>query len=392
MEKHRICYFLVASVFAFILTACGGSSSDVTTSDDGSSSDDTSSSDNDSNTYLMGGSIQGEPLVLTATVSTLAGSAGTSGYLDGTGTATLFKNPVQVTTDGTSLYLADTGNHTIRQIVIASGEVSTLAGSAGNTGHNDAVGTAALFNTPYGITTDGSNLYVSETGNNTIRKIVIATGQVTTIAGSAGDTGSTDGIGTSARFNIPTAITTDGENLYVTDTSNYTIRKIVIETGEVTTLAGIVGSIGSDDGPGTVARFNFPYGITTDGTNLYIGDTANATIRQLVIATADVTTLAGSPGMTGSIDDIGVNARFMSPEGMTSDGTNLYVPDVSNHTIRKVVIATREVTTLAGSAGLSGSTDDIGSAARFYGPQGITTDGIMLYVAENGNHTIRKIE
>jgi hypothetical protein len=104
--------------------------------------------------------------------------------------------------------------------------VTTLAGSAGSSGSTDGTGTAARFNNPSGITSDGSNLYVADSGNNTVRKVVIASGVVTTLAGTAGSYGSTDGTGTAARFNNPSDIITDGTNLYIADFGNNTIRKI----------------------------------------------------------------------------------------------------------------------------------------------------------------------
>ena len=163
-------------------------------------------------------------------------------------------------------------------------EVTTLAGSpsgSASSGSTNATGTAARFKYPQGITTDGTNLYVADHGNHMIRKIVIATGAVTTLAGSS--SGYTDATGTSARFKNPRAITTDGTNLYVADLENHMIRKIVISTGAVTTLAGSTSS-GSTDATGTSARFNYPQAIITDGTNLYVADTDNHLIRKIVIA------------------------------------------------------------------------------------------------------------
>jgi hypothetical protein len=113
---------------------------------------------------------------------------------------------VDVASDGTNLYVVDSSNNIIKKVVISSGDVSTFAGSAGDAGSTDGIETAARFNSPQGITTDGTNLYVTD-GNNTIRKIVISTGEVTTLAGSAGDAGSTDGTGTSAKFSSPKGIT-----------------------------------------------------------------------------------------------------------------------------------------------------------------------------------------
>jgi hypothetical protein len=155
-----------------------------------------------------------------------------------TTSAGTFNSPSGITSDGTNLYITDTGSNTIRKIVISTGDTSTLAGStAGSAGSTDGTGTAALFNSPSGITTDGTNLYVADTGNNTIRKIVIATGEVTLFAGSStGASGSTDGVGTASLFHSPSGITSDGTNLYVTDAGNNSVRKIVTSTKSVTTL------------------------------------------------------------------------------------------------------------------------------------------------------------
>jgi sugar lactone lactonase YvrE len=330
-------------------------------------------------------------VISTRVVTTLAGTAGIPGSADGTGGAARFNRPCSITTDGTNLYVADLMNNTIRKIVISTRAVTSIAGAAGSWGFADGTRGAARFNRPDGITTDGTNLYVTDKFNHTIRKIVISTGAVTTLAGTADSYGSTDGTGSAARFHYPNGITTDGTNLYVADTVNNTIRKIVISTGAVTTLAGTAGIPGSADGTGSAAGFNWPYGITTDGTNLYVADTYNYTIRKIVISTGAVTTLAGTAGLPGSADGTGSAARFYRPSGITVDGTNLYVADTYNYTIRKIVISTGAVTTLAGTAGSIGSADGTGSAAGFNWPSGITTDGMNLYVSDTDNYTIRKI-
>jgi sugar lactone lactonase YvrE len=325
------------------------------------------------------------------TLAGMAGAAGTGGSADGIGKAASFHAPKGITTDGPNLYIVDSLNHTIRKIAISTGEVTTLAGTAGAIGFADGVGPAASFHTPFGITTDGTNLYLTDGDNHTIRKIVISTRTVSTLAGT-GQRGSIDAIGTGASFYSPRAITTDGTNLYIADTHNHTIRKIVISTGEVTTLAGAAGRMGSNDGIGVAASFNLPDGITTDGTNLYVADSYNNTIREIVISTGEVTTLAGAAGRMGSNDGIGVAALFQYPCGITSDGTNLYVVDSYNHTIRRIVLSTGAVSTLAGTPGKGGSTDGTGIAASFTFPNGITTDGFNFYVTDRGNNTIRKIQ
>lgn len=268
----------------------------------------------------------------TGVVTTLAGSAGVTTHpsgsvSDGTGTAARFYGLQGITTDGTNLYVVD-GEYTIRKVIIATGVVTTLAGAAypdTPAGSTDGTGAAARFYNPQGITTDGTNLYVVDSGNSTIRKVVIATGVVTTLAGSVGVVGSVDGTGPAAQFNYPTGITTDGMNLYVTD--RHIIRKVVIATGVVTTLT---------DGAGIVAWFDYPYGITMDGTNLYVTDHYIHAIRKVAIATGVVTMIAGSAGMIGSSDGTGIAAQFNYPAGITTDGLNLYVADSLNHTIRKI--------------------------------------------------------
>ena len=332
----------------------------------------------------MGGSIQGGLLSLSTAVTTLAGSS--SGYADNaTGTSASFNNPYGITTDGTNLYVTDTNNHRIRKIVIENGTVTTIAGQSDN-GSTDGTGTSASFYKPYGITTDGTNLYVADFGNHRIRKIVIDNGTVTTLAGSS--QGSTDGTGTSASFDGPYDVTTDGTNLYVAESGEHKIRKIVIDNGTVTTLAG-TGSQGNEDtAPGISARFYRPQGITTDGTNLYVADYSNHRIRKIVIDNGTVTTLAGSS--SGSTDNAtGTSASFKKPRGIATDGTNLYVAD-DNHRIRKIVIDNGTVTTLAGSS--SGLNEATGTSALFDRPFGITTDGKNLYVADWDNHRIRKIQ
>ena len=340
----------------------------------------------------MGGSIQGTELSLSTAVTTFAGKQGLSGSVNGTGTNAKFKLTYGgITTDGTNLYTAEYGGHLIRQIVIDNGTVTTLAGT-GSYGSTNGTGNAASFNRPMGITTDGTNLYVVEYTGQRIRQIIIDNGTVTTLAGSGTATAtgqSPDGTGTAASFNNALDITTDGTNLYVADGSNNLIRQIVISTGVVTTLAGS-GSGSSSNGTGTAASFNRPWGITTDGTNLYVSEFNSHNIRQIVISTGVVTTVAGS-GSSGSVNGTGTAASFKQPMGITTDGTNLYVAEYTGHNIRQIVISTGVVTTVAGS-GSSAFADDTGTAASFKNSGGVTTDGTNLYVSDSMNYLIRKIE
>jgi hypothetical protein len=197
-------------------------------------------------------------------VTTFVGLAGTYGSADGTGSAARFHNPFEIAVDSAgNLYVSDELNHTIRKITSA-GVVTTLAGSVGSPGSADGTGSAAQFNTPVGVAVDGlGNIYVADFGNSTIRMVTPA-GVVTTLAGTAGSPGSADGTGSLALFNQPYGVAVDtGGNVYVGDTYNHTIRKIT-SGGVVTTLAGLAGSPGSADGTGSAARFNHPTSLTVD--------------------------------------------------------------------------------------------------------------------------------
>jgi hypothetical protein len=320
----------------------------------------------------IGGSIQGVELSLTTSVGILAGG-GTQSCSDGIGTSASFYTPQGITTDGTNLYVADSNCRRIRKVVISSGEVTSIWQDN-------------FYPHPIQMTTDGTNLYF--TGGHAIHKLVISTGTVSRLVGY-GSGGFADGTGSSAKFNNPSGITIDGVNLYVADYYNNRIRKIVISTGVVTTVAG-TGSIGSANGTGTSASFYSPHGITTDGTNLYVADRANHLIRKIVISTGVVTTLAGT-GSTGYSDGMGTSASFNMPIGITTDGTNLYVSDSSNHIIRKIIISTGLVRIVAGSATNDMSHNGTGTGAGFTYPNGITTDGKNLYVT-TGNNWIRVIQ
>ena len=324
-------------------------------------------------------------------VSTLAGQAGTSGVTDGTGNAARFFSPSDVAVDGAgNIYVADTKNHAVRKVTPA-GVVTTLAGRAGTYGSADGTGTAAAFHSPSGITVDGSgNAYVADTDNNTVRKVTPA-GVVTTLAGRAGISGSADGAGAAATFNGPSGIAVDGSGtVFVADSLSHTIRKVT-SAGAVNTLAGTAGVPGTLDGTGSAAQFHGPQGLVVDSSgNLYVADTNNSTIRKVVTATGVVTTLTGQAGNPGSTDGAGNQARFYYPSGLALDGSgSLYVADTDNHSLRQISL-TGAVSTIAGMAGTSGSTDGTGSAVRFNYPTGIAVDGSgTVYVADTNNHTIR---
>jgi len=369
-------------------------------------------------------------------VTTLAGTAGMSGNTDGTGAAARFNHPRGVAVDGAgdiyiteatndhlrkitaggvvttlpnpegssswlasavevdstgTLYVADSGNRAIRKIT-AGGVVTTLAGAVGLYGSTDGTGAAARIGGDCGLAaSNAGNIYVADSVNSTIRRATL-TGALTTLAGSATMPGSTDGTGAAARFNYPGDVAVDSAgNLYVADVSNHVIRKVTAD-GVVTTLAGTAGVMGTENGTGAAARFNYPQSVAVDSAgDLYAADTGNHVIRKITAA-GGVTTLAGAMGVSGSSDGTGGLARFKFPYDVAVDRTgNVYVAERLNHTIRKITAA-GVVTTFAGAAGMRGSADGTGAAARFYFPSGVALDNAgNVYVGDQGNSTIRKI-
>lgn len=326
-----------------------------------------------------------------AVVTTLAGTPRTSGPDDGTGPAARFNTPTGVAVDSAgNLYVADTDSATVRKIT-AEGIVTTLAGHAGLVGSADGAGADARFSGPTGVAVDGAgNVYVTDNRNSTVRKIT-PTGTVSTLAGTPGVAGNVDGPIATAQFDVPYALAVDGAgNVYVSDAGGQTVRKIT-SAGEVATLAGAAGLTGSEDG-GATARFNTPTGVAVDSANnLYIADLGNSTIRKI---TSDglVTTFAGTARASGSEDGASATARFSAPQNVVVDAAGtIYVADESNHTVRAVTPA-GEVTTFAGAAGLAGSVNGPRADARFDEPDGVALDQAgNLYITEFANATIRKI-
>lgn len=326
-------------------------------------------------------------------VSTFAGKAGENAFLDGMGAEARFNAPTGITSDRDgNIYVTEAQNNTIRKITL-DGVVTTLAGQAGVIGFGfvDGVGSNAKFKNPYGIAVDtNGNLFVADTSNHAIRKIT--PGSVATNIAGSGRQGFNDGNGINAKFKIPFGITFDTSgNLFVADTGNNTIRKIT-PAGDVTTFAGTAGVEGNTNGDRALATFSGPHGLSIDNAGvLYIADTYNWSVRRINTNTGHVDTMAGG-NTFGSIDGKGTDARFNNLYGDTVDSSgNVYVADSNNNTIRKITPA-GVVTTIAGKEGKSGSTDGEGTDARFNNPTGITVnaDG-NIYVTDSDNHTIRKI-
>ena len=313
---------------------------------------------------------------------------------DGVRIAAGFNDPFGVAADTNgNIYLADTANHTIRKIT-AAGVVTTLAGTPGVRGSSDGTNQSALFDEPRGLAVDGlGTVYVADSANHTIRKIS-PSGVTTTFAGYPGLSGSGNGLGTNAQFFHPEGLAVDiSGNVFVADTWNHTIRKITIG-GLVSTFAGFAGSSGTNDGTGSGARFSGPAGVAVDNIgNVYVADSGNQIIRKCNAA-GSVATLAGSPLVCGNSDGTGSAALFHQPQAITIDGAGyLYVADFWNQAIRQVSPG-GTVITIAGSVTNPGSADGTDLSARFSGPAAITIPGPKdptIYVADSVMVILRKI-
>ncbi len=377
-------------------------------------------------------------------VATIAGKYGETGSADGVGGAARFSGITDMVVDPQgNVFIADNGNHTIRRMT-PQGEVTTYAGSPGQRGAVDGPAREARFGFPHGLAFDGEgNLFVSETGSFTIRKIT-PQGIVSTFAGMAGTSGGIDGTGAAARFRRPQGLAIDpASNLYVADRSSRAIRKITRDR-VVTTLAGST-AFGNQDGVGAQASFEQPayLAYAADG-NLYVVDNQSHLIRRVTLGGA-VTTVAGLADIQGFADGTGsaarfrfarqiavepsgtmlvvdnnnwairrvttsgvvttfaglgrnqadgpaASARFPAPYGIATDSLgNSYVADINTNTIRKIT-PQGEVSTLAGSPDTVGNVDGVGSAARFNQPYALAADAVQnVYVADTLNNTIRKI-
>ncbi len=388
------------------------------------------------------------------TVKVYAGSLQGPGSRDGSGTAAQFNEPRDVAQDAAgNVYVADSASHTIRKIT-PQGAVSTLAGSAGEAGSADGTGTAARFTFPAGVAaTDDGTVYVSDTGNHTLRRIT-PQGVVTTVAGSRGQAGNTDGVATVARFSAPGKLAVDQDGtLYVA--ANYAVRKMAPD-GTVSTFAGKSGEQGLAAGNGPQARFAYPVSVALGGGNVFVAQGSNitslgggdvrkfsrqglalpyganpngvvavsapvdiaadsqgnvfvaangadqtgpgvgSTYRSIEMIAADGrsrATIAGATSDVRTVDGPGTSARFMDPQAIaTGPGGRLVVAETATNAVRAIDGgAARTVTTLAGGAA-GGYVDGSVAAARFNGPSGLSAapDGTLL-VADTRNDVLRRI-
>jgi len=351
--------------------------------------------DDKGNVYVTNGNVVQKISVASKQVTNFAGDAQTWSPKDGTGDQAVFDAPNGITFDGSgNLYLAEEWSSVLRRIDLASAEVVTVAGGLVRTEY----GASALseFGFAQGMVADGrGHVYTAASNTRTIQRVVLATGEVTRFAGRYDAYENVDGPREFAVFQYPTDVTCGADgNLFVCDSSGNTIRKIDVLNGEVSTLAGSFGAWGFADGVGANATFGYLTAIESVGADtLYINDSGNNAIRKLSISSREVTTLVGLPdglpfaiGLTndgqgnlytldpsagavikigidtqrietlaggtepGFADGVGTAARFNNPTDLASDHVgNLYVVDLGNLLIRKIDLTTAMVTTMVGT-------------------------------------------
>ncbi|MFY7734109.1 MAG: PKD domain-containing protein [Bacteroidia bacterium] len=344
----------------------------------------------------------------TGIISTVAGNGGTGGYAgDGSAANTsCLNNPNCIVVDTLgNLFIADYNNHRIRKVNASNGLITTIAGT-GKQGYSGDSGAAnfATFRNPSSVALDRlGNLYITDKINHRIRKVNASTGIISSIAGSVSSTGFNYGsyggdgtLATSAQLNEPTSITIDSSgSLYLADRNNHRIRKVNVNTGIITTVAGNgVYSYGGDSAAATNAYIWLPSGVTLDSQgNFYIADQGNHRIRKVNANTGIITTVAGN-GISGFEGDGGlaIAANLYSPSSVAVDVSgNLYI--ASNNKIRKVNVNTGIISTVAGN-GIPGFSGDGALAidANLSDPTGLNFDKFgNLYIADQGNNRIRKI-
>ncbi len=396
------------------------------------------SSNNSSSTRsrLMGGFIQsnGSPLDLTGELNVLIGRLG----IDGSALKARFKDLGLIENDGANLYLMDNKSGVISRLNIERDEVLTLVGSNNlpkgletNIGFKDGEGSSALFNAPKDMVVLGEYLYIADSGNHCIRKVNLATGYVSTFAGLPEIAGSDDGI--IATFNNPSGITTDGFDLYVADTGNNAIRKISLNNGEVTTIAGAVDAAGYKDGVGAATRFKKPNAIAYDANYLFVYDSGNNAIRQIDISSTQVTTIVESLSLTDPkittdgiylyvldqlhVRKINIASKEVTLEENTEKIRDLTVLGGAFYSINKLSVVELNpkddsVKLVAGSpldyvetyfTGFNPFqgiyyvwfpyySDGDNSKATFVAPDLITTDGINFYIADFWSESTRKYD
>jgi streptogramin lyase len=340
----------------------------------------------------------------TNVITTVAGNgqAGFSGD-NGNAIAASLREPFGVAVDDSRklLYIADAANDRIRKVDLVTNIMTTVAGGGtvpSGVGDN-LPATSATLSFPNGLALDAAgNLLISDRGHRRVRKLDVASGIITTVAGSdAGGSAGDGGLATAASLNDTFGVAVDAAgNILITDFSAFVVRKVDPATRIITTFAGNrQGNVLDDNGPATAATLRGPAGVTVDAAgNLFIPDRQR--IRRVDASTGNINTIAGGGHPETGIGDDGpaTNADLSNPNGRVGldESGNLYIADRYNYRVRKIDIRTNIITTLAGNGRPESSGDGGRAADAGVLPEDVAVDRRgNLYFAENDTHSIRKV-
>eukprot|EP00472_Partenskyella_glossopodia_P014828 CAMPEP_0197516062 /NCGR_PEP_ID=MMETSP1318-20131121/968_1 /TAXON_ID=552666 /ORGANISM="Partenskyella glossopodia, Strain RCC365" /LENGTH=574 /DNA_ID=CAMNT_0043064575 /DNA_START=310 /DNA_END=2030 /DNA_ORIENTATION=+ len=307
--------------------------------------------------------------------------------------------------DDLSSNLYYTSGNSILKYDFATETSTTIAGDIDTAGDVDGDGATARFQLPvglkYNIVGGASILYVADKRNCKVRKIDITNNQVTSIVGN-GNCGNTDGIGATVTIGELEDVEVFNDNLFFSDPDNNRIRVHDMNTGDTVTSAG-TGAAGHVDGPAASAQFNEPMGLAIhhDAKVLYVADRSNSDIRAININTGEVTTVAGVAGTSGVVDGALAQALFQVPDGLTINPTLdppiLYLSETDSTSvsvgqrIRTIDLMNSRVYTLAGSISGGNRVDGAYNVAKFNMPFDVVYGGQTVYVADKDNKMVRKI-
>lgn len=323
------------------------------------------------------------------------GAFGASGD-NGLATAALLHGPSAVFEDtnnnNNNLYIVDSSNHEIREVTVINGKIQTVAGN-GTQGLSGDGGPArfAQLSLPRGVFVDATgNIVIADTGNHLVRQVVAANTNIHILAGNGQLSFSGDGgLALGASLNTPAGVAVDGSgNIFIADTLNNVIREVVASTGLIRTFAGQIGAV-----------LNSPAGVFVDNFgNVFIADTKNHVIREVLASNGSVQTIAGTVGTSGFSGDsaLAISAKLNSPSAVFVDANgNVFIADTGNNAVREVTAADLKIQTVAGNGTLPagfGGDGGLATSAQLSAPADVFLDAFgNIFIADTGNHVVREV-